>query len=33
MGRLYRRHPDFFQRDPFHNVNLHPNGINFDYAI
>lgn len=31
--RLYRLHPDFFERDPFHNPNLHPNGANFELAV
>lgn len=29
-ARLYARHPEYFQRDPFHNENLHPNGIHFE---
>ena len=28
--RLYEVHPAFFQHDPFYNLNLHPNGTNFD---
>jgi len=28
--RLYETHPAFFQRDPFHNPNLHPCGVNFE---
>ena len=28
--RLYEKHPAYFQRDPFHNPNLHPNGLNFE---
>jgi GT2 family glycosyltransferase len=28
--QLYERNPDFFQYDPFHSPNLHPNGINFE---
>ncbi|WP_052380193.1 MULTISPECIES: glycosyltransferase [unclassified Pseudoalteromonas] len=28
--RMYYKHPDFFQNDPFYNVNLHPNGIKFE---
>ncbi|MBB6252828.1 glycosyltransferase family 2 protein [Nitrospirillum iridis] len=27
---LFDLHPDLFQRDPFNNPNLHPNGINFE---
>jgi glycosyltransferase involved in cell wall biosynthesis len=28
-GRLYRKHPDYFMRDPFHNPNLASNDIYF----
>ena len=28
--RMYKKHPNYFQRDPFYSVNLHPNGINFE---
>ncbi len=28
--QLYEKHPNFFQYDPFYNINLHPNGINFE---
>ncbi len=28
--RLYETHPAYFQRDPFHNPNLHPCGVNFE---
>lgn len=28
--RLFDTHPCYFQHDPFHNPNLHPNGINFE---
>ena len=28
--KLYDKHPHFFGKDPFYNINLHPNGINFD---
>lgn len=28
--RLYEKHPQYYQYDPFFNVNLHPNGINFE---
>lgn len=31
--RLYQKHPQYFGTDPFHNPNLHPNGINFDSTI
>ncbi len=27
---LYQLHPEFYQHDPFYNLNLHPNGINFE---
>lgn len=30
--RLFTLHPDYFQYDPFHSPNLHPNGINFEIA-
>jgi GT2 family glycosyltransferase len=30
MRRLYAVHPRHFQYDPFHNPNLHPNGIHFE---
>lgn len=30
MRRLYSVHPRYFQYDPFHNLNLHPNGIHFE---
>jgi glycosyltransferase involved in cell wall biosynthesis len=30
--RLFEKHPHYFQFDPFHNPNLHPNGINFEVA-
>ncbi|QXA74619.1 glycosyltransferase [Klebsiella aerogenes] len=30
LRRLYEKHPNFYQYDPFYNVNLAPNGINFD---
>ena len=29
---LYRLHPEYFQYDPFFNINLHPNGIHFEVA-
>ncbi|MGG7056456.1 glycosyltransferase [Nitrosomonas sp. ANs5] len=31
--RLYKLHSRYFQYDPFHNPNLHPNGINFELAV
>jgi GT2 family glycosyltransferase/2-polyprenyl-3-methyl-5-hydroxy-6-metoxy-1,4-benzoquinol methylase len=31
-GQLYQKHPIYFQYDPFHSPNLHPNGINFELA-
>ncbi|NMP27991.1 glycosyltransferase [Rahnella sp. SAP-1] len=30
MRQLYCVHPDYFQYDPFYNINLHPNSVNFD---
>lgn len=27
---MYERNPRYFQRDPFHSINLHPNGIHFE---
>jgi len=27
---LFDKHPYYFQYDPFHNPNLHPNGVNFE---
>jgi glycosyltransferase involved in cell wall biosynthesis/LmbE family N-acetylglucosaminyl deacetylase len=27
---LFDKHPHYFQYDPFHNPNLHPNGIHFE---
>lgn len=30
--RLFALHPGYFQYDPFHSPNLHPNGINFEIA-
>lgn len=30
LRHLYDLNPEFFQYDPFFNVNLHPNGINFE---
>jgi len=29
-GLLYRKHPFYFQYDPFFNVNFHPDGVNFE---
>lgn len=31
--RLFIKHPQYFQHDPFHNPNLHPNSINFELAV
>ena len=28
--KLYDRNPSYYQRDPFHNPNLHPDGIHFE---
>ncbi|WKN23565.1 glycosyltransferase [Azotobacter vinelandii] len=33
LRHLYDMHPNFFQHDPFHNPNLHPNGINFEVPV
>lgn len=30
LARLYQKHPQYFQYDPFHNPNLHPSGLNFE---
>ncbi len=30
LRRLYTKHPRYFQYDPFHNPNLHPNGVHFE---
>ena len=30
LQSLYAKHPRYFQHDPFHNPNLHPNGIHFE---
>lgn len=30
LNRLYRIHPQYFQRDPFFSPNLHPEGANFE---
>ena len=30
---LYEVHPAFFQHDPFYNLNLHPDGTNFDLPL
>lgn len=32
-AHLYERNPIFFQRDPFHNPNLHPNGLHFELPL
>ncbi|MBB4007830.1 glycosyltransferase family 2 protein [Allorhizobium taibaishanense] len=29
---LYTKHPDFFQHDPYYNVNMHPLDIQFDLS-
>ena len=31
-GVLYARNPKYYQYDPFFNINLHPNGLNFEIA-
>jgi O-antigen biosynthesis protein len=31
-ARMYERNPKYFQYDPFHNPNLHPDGIHFEVA-
>jgi GT2 family glycosyltransferase/2-polyprenyl-3-methyl-5-hydroxy-6-metoxy-1,4-benzoquinol methylase len=33
LRRLYEKHPNYYQFDPFYNVNLAPNGINFDLPV
>jgi glycosyltransferase involved in cell wall biosynthesis len=33
LRHLYKLHPKYFQYDPFHNPNLHPNGINFERLV
>lgn len=30
LKRLNEKHPRYYQYDPFFNINLHPNGINFE---
>ncbi|MDW2741445.1 glycosyltransferase [Atlantibacter subterraneus] len=30
LSRLNEKHPHYYQYDPFFNINLHPNGINFE---
>ncbi|MEA9393424.1 glycosyltransferase [Acerihabitans sp. TG2] len=30
QAHLYNKHPNYFQYDPFFNINLHPNGYNFE---
>ena len=32
LQALNEAHPKYAQHDPFHNINLHPNGINFEVA-
>jgi GT2 family glycosyltransferase len=29
-AKLYQKNPSYFQYDPFYNINLHPNGINYE---
>ncbi len=31
-AHMYERNPRYFQYDPFHNPNLHPNGLNFEVS-
>lgn len=33
MSKLYCKHPKFYQFDPFYNINLHPNGCNFELQL
>lgn len=33
MQMLYKKFPMFYQYDPFYNVNLHPNGTNFELPL
>lgn len=33
LAYMYERNPGYFQYDPFHNPNLHPNGINFEVPV
>lgn len=33
LCQLYVKHPHFYQYDPFYNINLAPNGINFDLNV
>jgi O-antigen biosynthesis protein len=33
LAYLYERNPEYFQHDPFHNPNLHPNGIHFEVPV
>ena len=33
LAHLYERNPGYFQHDPFHNPNLHPNGIHFEVPV
>ncbi|MFT4060235.1 MAG: glycosyltransferase [Legionella sp.] len=33
MDKLYDKHPKYYQFDPFFNVNLHPNGCNFELPM
>ncbi len=31
--RLYQKHPHLYYKDPFYNINLHPNSIDFKYEF
>ena len=31
--KLYELNPHYFQYDPFHSPNLHPNGVNFEGCL
>lgn len=33
LAQLYERNSGYFQYDPFHNPNLHPNGIHFEVPV
>ncbi|MCJ1880852.1 glycosyltransferase [Pseudomonas nitroreducens] len=33
LARLYQKHPQYYQHDPFHNPNLHPCGLNFEVPV
>lgn len=32
LNMFYQLNPEYFQTDPFHNINLHPNDVNFSLA-